>query len=201
MAIKPVSRLRTLIERIAAQSLPVEIPTIRDALVDLHIQDRIIFYPDNEMNPEELRGVYYQYRVRSGVYADPENISLIIYCARLSIPWQRIICCKELVHIFDTDFETTDLAEEIDGLIDRLLGPFSTEDISVYDIMAAKDRLALYQCLPLLFPESERIKYKELLIRNAVTIESIAKAACLPETFVRLLMSDEWPSLAEAFEC
>jgi hypothetical protein len=40
----------------------------------------------------------------------------------------RCFCgCKELIHSCDTDVERTNTEEEVTGLLDKLLGPLSTE--------------------------------------------------------------------------
>ncbi|AOO81428.1 hypothetical protein BHK69_14050 [Bosea vaviloviae] len=165
------------------------------------IQDRIVFCLDNEMDPQILRGVYYQYRYRPKLYGDYENVSLIVYCGGLSTAWQRIICCKEMVHICDSEVEKTNTSEEIDGLIDRLLGPMSGEDFDVFDIMATKDKLALYQCLPLLLPEHARETGIAEIKSGAKTLDVVAAEACIPVNFAKLILSDEWPSIAKEIGC
>jgi hypothetical protein len=175
--------------------LPIEIPDIRTKIVEFGIQDEIIFFPQ-DMDPGKLRGVYYQYTTRNAVYGDAILCSLIVYSSRLSIEWQRVVCCKELIHILDGQAERTKTPEEVLGLVDKLLGPLSTEDFGIADFMAAKDRLALYQALALLFPAAARREAVQRLASGEDDIESIAEWACLPIALARVVMSDDWPELS-----
>jgi hypothetical protein len=175
--------------------LPIEIQDIRAKIVELGIQDEIKFF-EHDIDPGKLRGVYYQYTRRDGVYGDPVLCSLIVYSSRLSVDWQRVVCCKEMIHILDGQAERTKTPEEVHGLVDKLLGPLSTEDFGIADFMAAKDRLALYQALMLLFPAAARREAVERLASGEVDIESIAKWACLPTVLTKVVMSDDWPELS-----
>lgn len=183
------------------ETLPVEIPTIRDALVRMGIQDRIVFCSDGEMDPLVLRGLYCQFTRRPTLYGDPERVSLIIYCAKLSANWQRMICCKEMVHILDADMEKTATDEAVVGLLNRLLGPLSTEDFNVFDIMATKDRLALYQSIPILFPMAARERALWDIEHQKKTPQEIADEACLPDWVTPIVLSPQWPELLKDIGC
>lgn len=45
----------------------------------------------------------------------------------------------------------TKAPEELDGLIDKILGPLSTEDFGLSDLTAARDKIATYQAIALVF--------------------------------------------------
>ena len=190
--------LKKLIEKFrAVEKLPIEIDEIRNAVLSLGVQDRVIFCADAEMAVSRLRGVFYQYRQRSLPYGDPDNITLIVYPEKVPVAWQRVICCKELIHLFDHQVERTDTVEELDGLIKRLLGPLSADDLSIFDLMAAKDHLALYQAIPLLFPLAARTRILSDIESGAKTLQQVADEACLPLEVIILGTSDEWPRLSE----
>ena len=92
--------------------LPIEISEVRNAVVELGIQDEIIFSGE-DMDPAKCRGVFYQYTQKRTPYGDPDLISLIIYSDRLSIPWQRMVCCKEIVHVLDRQEGKTNKADRL----------------------------------------------------------------------------------------
>jgi hypothetical protein len=100
-----------------------------------------------------------------------------------------------LVHIFDRRAEQTDKPEEVSELIEQILGPLSTEDYGFADVQAAADRLALYQCLPLLFPHAALRQAKTAVRSGDRTIDQVAEAACIPLQFVRLMLTEEWEKL------
>jgi hypothetical protein len=68
--------------------------------------------------------------------------------------WQRLVCAKELIHVMDGNAEKTNTSDELQGLIDKIIGPLSTEDFGLADLMAAKDKLAIYQALGVIFPDA-----------------------------------------------
>lgn len=189
--------LRKLVDKIAAvDQLPVEIEDVRDELIRLGFQDKIIF-SDEDMDPAKLRGILYKFIQRPAVYGDPEMVSMIVYSSRLSIDWQRVVSGKELVHIMDKPSESAKTEEEVQAFLDKLLGPLSTEDFGLADLMAATDKLAVYQCLPLLFPQAARDQAVALFKSGEKTLPQIADWAVLPPNFIELMLGDGWPSLCD----
>ncbi len=193
------TRLSSLIAAInATECRPVEVHEVRDSLIKMGIQDKIFICADELMNPEHLRGAYCQYVERPSVYAPPVLVSVVVYCAQLSREWQRLVCVKELIHVLDRDIEKTGTCEEIEGLINRLLGPLSTEDFNLFDLMANKDRMALYQSLPILFPKKVRDIYKS---NGNYTAEKVAQDLCIPVWASEMVLSDGWDQLAILLDC
>lgn len=175
------------------RELPIEIPDMRDVVIKFGIQDSIVFVPCQKMDPTKLRGAFYQYTTHKGVYVAPDFRTLIVYSGQLSIDWQRLVCAKELIHVLDGKAEKTKTEDELQGLIDKIIGPLSTEDFGLADIMAAKDKLAVYQALAVLFPDAARADALAF-IANGGTVDEIVRRASIPERFVRLVLTDEWPS-------
>lgn len=174
--------------------LPVEIDDIVQAIVGLGFQDEVHLFPV-QADPSEFRGVIRQFRYNPGVYAEPRSVTHVVYTTQVPMDWQRVICAKELVHIFDRTVKKTDTPEEVSELIEKILGPLSTEDYGFADLQAAADRLALYQCLPLLFPTAALEQAKRAVHSGKVTEEQVAEAAVLPIGFVRLMLSSDWEKL------
>ena len=171
--------------------LPVDVGEISDFLIRSGCQDSIILHPE-ELDAKELRGTFVQYTTHAGAYSAPEFVTLIIYPQNAPLAEQRIICGKEIIHLCDGKIARTNTADEVDALIDKLLGPLSTEDYGLADIMASVDRLALYQALALLFPMAARDVAIERIAEGVATVETIAAWAMLPIPVVRLILSDEW---------
>lgn len=187
--------LQRVVEAFAGSAdLPIEIPEIRDEIVRLGFQDRIIF-SGQDADPGKCRGVFYQFTVRDGVYADPILTTLIVFNSRLSVPWQRVVCCKEMIHLMDRRIEQTRTSEQVQGLLDKLLGPLSTEDYGIADLMASHDRLALYQALPILFPDAARTAALAEVAMQRKSVADIAEWAVMPAVLVRMVMDENWPVL------
>ena len=106
-----------------------------------------------------------------------------------------MVCCKEIVHVLDRQEGKTNKADDVLALVDKLLGPLSSEDYGMADLMAATDRLALYQALAILFPSAAR----EIALNKIKekTIVEIAEWASIPEPLIRFALDPDWPQLRE----
>lgn len=180
----------------AKNMLRIEVQEVADFLVANGSQDRIILRPE-PMNPGELVGVYYQYTTHAAPYAQPDFVTLIVYPSNAPLEMQRLVCCKELIHVCDGKVARTDTLEEVDALCEKLLGPMTSDDYGIADIMASVDRFALYQGLALLFPWAARETALALIAQDKATESDVAEWACLPLGLAKFVLSDEW---AEAYE-
>jgi len=184
--------LRKLYEKFrGVTSLPIEVPEIRQAIYDLGTQDQIILC-GRTLNPEELGGVFHQFTTRPKLYADPVLTTLIIFPNNAPIPVQRIICAKEMIHVMDRSVERVNTPLMLEELIDKLLGPLSTEDFGIPDLIAAGDKMAIYRCIPLLFPIAARNEALKMLKNNNITLEELIKQTSLTKRVVELVLSDQW---------
>lgn len=174
--------------------LPVEVSEIVDAIIAEGCED-IIFLKGVDADRSEVHGAFWKFVRHTGVYSDPQHVAIIPYNQNDPIEWQRVTCCKELMHLFDSDLERTDNAEEVPALIDRLLSRFSSDEVGKADLMASKDKLALYMCLPLLLPKAALLQARAAVASGAKTEEEIASAASMPLDLVRLMLDEEWDSL------
>ena len=188
--------LKNLLAAVAdLHEMPVEVEDMASALIDAGCQDSIIFHPV-DADAGTLQGVFYQYTTKRGVYAAPDFVTLIVYSENLSIDWQRMVCCKELIHACDKVAEQTNTPEEVQSLLDKVLGPLTTEDLGLPDLMALKDKLAIYQALAILFPLTARDQALEK-IKQGVTPEEIARWVCLPLPLVTMVLDADWPSIRQ----
>ena len=174
--------------------LPVEVEDIAAAIFKLGFRDNIHFF-DISADLSRIRGTFYQFWYRPGVYADPLMITLVPYNKNDSLEWQRVVCCKEMMHIFDSDLERTDTKEEVPEFLDKILGPLSTDDYGVADFMAAKDKVAMYQCLPLLLPSAAIQIARQAVADEILTIEDVARKASMPASLVGIMLEKEWDTL------
>lgn len=99
--------------------LPVEIEDIRDHLVEHGISHRIRLLPF-DCDPKHLIGMFAHYGYKTP-YGDEVIYCDISYCSRLPIEWQRLVCCKEMVHILDEPTLRTKSKEDLKHLIKRLV--------------------------------------------------------------------------------
>jgi len=187
--------LAELIEKFADRvELPIDVQEVADAITDLGFQDEVRFY-DVKADSSKIRGVFDQFTYRPGVYAEPVLVTLIPYNSNDPVEWQRVVCCKEMMHIFDSDLERTDTPDEIPDFLDKLLGPLSTDDFGLADFMAARDKVAMYQCLPLLMPKAALEVARSAVDSGQKSASEVAEWAKLPERLVRFMLLKEWDTI------
>ena|SRR6056297_1205564 len=187
--------LAELIEKFADRvELPIDVQEVADAITDLGFQDEVRFY-DVKADSSKIRGVFDQFTYRPGVYAEPVLVTLIPYNSNDPVEWQRVVCCKEMMHIFDSDLERTDTPDEIPDFLDKLLGPLSTDDFGLADFMAARDKVAMYQCLPFLMPKAALEVARSAVDSGQKSASEVAEWAKLPERLVRFMLLKEWDTI------
>ncbi len=187
--------LAELIEKFADRSeLPVDVGEIVEAIKAMGIQDEI-FISGQDIDPAKIRGAFCQFTYHKVLYGEPILVTHVVYSQNVPLEWQRVICAKELVHIFDSVAAKTKTEDEIGPLLDKLVGPFSSEGYGFADFQAASDLLALYQSLPLLFPKTALVKAKAAMDCGSLSAADIAKRACMPVEFVGLMLSDRWQEI------
>lgn len=179
------------------EQLPIELPEIRTAILSFGVQDSIVFSGE-DMDPGRCRGAFYQYTNRSGIYGDLQLNTLIVYSKKLDITWQRMICCKEVIHVLDHAAAKTKDATAVVALAEKVLGPLSSETYGLADLMAASDRIALYQALAVIFPMAAwQVAMAKFRAGKKTAIE-IAEWACLPADLIEhVVLQDGWPRLRD----
>jgi len=180
----------------AANQLPIEITEVQERVIALGVQDEIIFRPVDG-DPRKCCGVYYQFVRHDGAYSAPTLVSLIIYTCNVTTEWQRVICAKEMIHVMDHQAGKTRTESDLQGLLEKLLGPLATEDFGLADLMAGIDKLAIYQCLAFLFPPLARTEALEEIRAGRKTVDDIAAWSALPLPLVQVVLSDAWPEMSK----
>ncbi|MEZ5752286.1 MAG: hypothetical protein R3D60_10075 [Paracoccaceae bacterium] len=174
--------------------LPIEVEDIAAAIIRLGVADEIHFVPV-AADPATIHGAFVRFRYHPVPYGDPVWVTHIPYNSADPLDLQRVVCCKEMMHIFDSDLERTDTRTEVPEFMDKLLGPLTTEDFGLADYMASKDKLAVYMCLPLLFPKAALQVAREAVKDRSRTPEEIAEWAKLPLRLVNLMIQEDWDTI------
>ena len=92
--------LQKLVEIFSCRTdIPVKIDDIVNQIKELGIQDEVT-YIGVDFDIGVLRGQFVRLSTeRNGVYADPIYRAEIYYAKNQSKDWQRLVICKELVHL------------------------------------------------------------------------------------------------------
>ncbi len=192
--------LRDLVDHFShVTKLPVEVEEIVDRIKATSSQDEIYLFED-DTDPTKIWGAFHQFTYQRTAYGEPILVTHVSYSANVALEWQRVIAVKELVHIFDSKPAKTDTDDEVNQLLDKLMGPLSNEDYGFADLQAAKDRLALYQSLPLLLPHAALAEARQAVRNEEKSHKDVANWACMPVDLVGLMLRDEWDDLNSALD-
>jgi hypothetical protein len=178
---------------------PVELTDIRDQIVEEYrVGDQIEFLMvDVEL--DHLRGLHYRYQKKE-IDGKIGTHSFIIVNRKLPIEEQRVVCCKEMIHILDEKMFRTSTASAVALLASRLLVPTASGDFGEADLAVIKDKFAEYQAMAVLFPEEARDELFALFTDGKITVEEISKRLVLPIDKVAFVMTTHWPKVLDALK-
>jgi hypothetical protein len=177
--------------------VPVDIKDVLELVRAIEPDEKIRIRSVN-VDPEKLRGNCYRYRVADSGILVPLRKTLIVYSGRQDPYWQRLVCCKELVHIMDPDPLCTTTLEQVVHLAERLKKPApATAPINANEVAAFFDLLARWHAMAILFPfglwEELLPKYKA----KKVDLATISKWLELPPDYVGVVLTDQWKTIRE----
>ncbi|WP_141694088.1 hypothetical protein [Rhizobium lusitanum] len=176
-------------------SMTEVIDEFRRSILDAGLRVKGVDLPANV-----LRGTHYRYH--HGPSSDesailPGPIAMVIYSVQQPLGWQRLVCCKELIHVLDSPAVRTNKKSEVIQLGDKLTDK-TRHFKGTADLQWFFDDLAIYQALAMLFPFSLREEIMGAYVAGKVTDEMLAEAAQIPVEYVRTVMSDGWKLLRES---
>ena len=145
-----------------------------------------------------LRGTHYGYHHEpsEGSIVMPGRMIMVIYSTQQPLRWQRLVCCKELVHVLDSAVVRTSQPHEVVQLGEKLADK-SRRYTGSDDLQWFFDDLAIYKALAILFPFGLREEIMGAYIAKRVDDEMLAEAVQLPVEYVRPVMSERWQLLRE----
>ena len=177
--------------------LPIKVADVVALILKMGIQDEIQFI-GVDLDTAVLRGQICRYTRRNTVYGDPIWCSDIYYARGQDAEWRRIVCVKELIHIFDKNSRVTVSEKDVRHLIDRISMPPDLQNIRNDGLQVGMDRLADMQALAILLPKDARDLLMPHYEAEKLTDGDIASIACVPERYVRLVMSKQWNDILPA---
>ena len=169
---------------------PVEVGEIRDHITEWGYCDRITLSPFDQPTAH-LRGMMLHYTSIQPYGAELEH-RIIRFNQNLSIPWQRLVCTKELMHILDDETLRVSSKLQLDELLRQILN-----DGSSYASMsktALYEDAAIYQALAVLCPEDIRSDLFEDYQKDNISLEQVAATFAIPPEYAGTIMGSGWKS-------
>lgn len=185
--------VRQLIEHFSHRTLvPVSPNDVRDKILEMGISDKIRFVP-LPFNSQSLIGMHLCEVRRNGVYAEPEICVDVCYDSFLPTAWQRLVCCTELLHIFDSASEKTSSQEKVVKLIEDLAsGTSRNPGYESWGLDAFIDRVTVFRAVTILFPLATRAEFLPAVRAGKLTVQQVSEYVDLPEGYTAAVFEDAW---------
>ncbi len=185
------------LEKLIAQfgsitEFPVKVDTVRDWIIKNNYQDEIYFIP-TDIDENILRGQFRKYTRHNVTYGDPIFTTNILYAESMNLCWERFVCCKEMMHIFDAPKAVSCTSEQIDALTSSLVSSYIGNLSDSY--LAEHD--AVISALRVLAPIGAIKKLNDAYGERKKSDYDIARYFRIPEMFVPILFSGDYQSLCD----
>ena len=171
--------------------LPIEVKQVVAELRKLDVHDKIVYWRDPYLPADLMKG-YITRWVEEDSSGDREYVSDIQF-AQSDEATERLVVCKELLHILDPENSRVRSEEELSHLIGRIILPPHLQDIFANETShVVTDRVAEIKAVAVLFPWNARMALVPNYKSGKVTLEQIAQRAKLPLVHTALVMNDVW---------
>jgi len=169
---------------------PVRLEGVVDQkAMELSSQDELWYVPV-DLDPEISLGHIKQYRVPTCVYDhDPRWVTEIRYFEELDLDWQRFVCSKELMHVFDSALERTDTAARFEELLNEIETPLPTDAASP---MYKSESTTKWMAVLVLCPKPVRDYFKARWESGELSDYEVALELQIPEPLIPPIMSERY---------
>jgi hypothetical protein len=172
------------------------------ALVRQMCPDEIIKVRGVDVDPHRLKGNCYRYKIPPpvGSVLMPTKVSMIVYSTRMHSYEQRLVCCKEIVHIVNPDPVVTSTAAELVHLAEKVSTQLILRpgQITPNDLQVFLDQLAKWYALAILFPFGLREELLANRAANEIDRVKLAEALELPVEYIGAILSPSWVQMRES---
>jgi len=178
----------------AKETLPIDLKEVEKALRAKGVGDdeEIYYFYDVELPSDTIAGFVHSEKIPYG--GDWRLIHTITY-AKMGEEMERLVCCKEMLHILDPDYLKAKTLEDVDQLISKIILPIEFANPWNDGQHANSDRIGIAHAIAVLMPLAATEILRPSLKAGKISIERIAEIAELPIFAVTLAMSDSWPDL------
>ena len=169
---------------------PVEVSEVLKEVRALGVQDEIKFFRDVDLDSGVLHG--FLHRTKKDEEGSVSYRSVITY-GKMGHERERLISCKELVHILDPKAHRVGTKEQVAHLVSKIVLPLELQDPFSDGEKVWNDRVAILEALALLFPLQARENLYAKYMAHQLTIPQIAERMELPPEYVATVMNGNWP--------
>ena len=175
-------------------SLPIKVTDVKAWIIEEKLQEQIYFIKA-DTNPLVLKGFVRQYHAPHAVYDhSPDRCANIYYSSNLNVCWKRFVCCKEMMHIFDSQKARASTKDEVRKLLEDMTSPI---DISKLSEQQSSEFVCEFYALHVLFPQSIRDQLKAQYDAGNMSSYDVALLARIPEYYIPFAMGDKYQNIKQ----
>lgn len=182
----------------AYEDVPIEPSEVKKFILSDGM-DLVIRFLGVELDIEIVRGHLAQYVKPAAPYGEDTNIADVYYATNQGTDWIRLVCVKEMTHVFDVEVARTSTKDDVETLIKRLALAPEFQDLQLDakegGPKVLSDRLAVFYALAITFPWAARELILPKLKDNTLNEDDVARLVDLPLRYVRLVLSEQWDEL------
>ncbi|GJE74860.1 hypothetical protein [Methylorubrum suomiense] len=167
----------------------VSVEALRRKVIAEHATVGDVEFWGCELDSDISRGHMVLQLDRSSPYEAPYIVASVRFDRELDTCWQRFVCCKELMHVFDDSLQRVDQADKFLKLMDEL------ENNPIYvnqSEMFKSERNAEWQALLAICPPRLRQVYKARFDAGEIDRKEAAAILGVPDVLIRTIMSDQY---------
>lgn len=173
--------------------LPIDLDEhVIPALVKAGITDEIYPFYDSNLPEGTLSGHFVHEKIPRNDRGDFYMMATITYGPGTN-ELQRLVACKEVMHLFDPHHCQVTKPEEVQDLMEKMILPKDLVDPIADGDKALTDRMAVLQSVAILFPITARDTLLPLYRSKKIDLDKITELAELPKSIVVMVMSETWP--------
>lgn len=172
--------------------LPVRIDAVADYMRENGFVHDVGF-SSVDMDPAVLWAQMRAYYPKTPYDHQMPPIVDIMYSKHLSKAQRRLACCKELLHILDSDEEKAHTQDEVETLIRQLSIPPNAG----FSLPAANDKAGVVKALVILVPRDALSELKPLYDSGDLSEGELAQAFDVPVEYFRLTLWDGWTAICD----
>lgn len=173
------------------ESLPVEVSDVLAEIRNRGIDDIVEFFYDIELDTQIIAG----FLKRDEFEKDgKKRFKSVITYGKMGHEQERLVCCKELLHILDPDGVRVESLQQLESLINKMSLPANLVD-PVPDRFSSTDRIAILEAIAILFPLGARNILYEKYVAGKISLAWVAEQAELPYQYAKMVMNGYWPDM------
>jgi len=178
----------------ARTSVPVEIDDVIAAIRAKGVIDEIYPFWDVNLDPRILKGYIKHDELIVDETGKTKRVAEITY-AKMGHETERLVCCKEILHIIDPDAYRVSSPSQIEELVERIVLPPDLVDESEDGLPVLSDRLALWEATAVLFPLATRNLVLPAFTNGRMSLAEIADLVEIPVRYAAMVMSGVWEQI------